>query len=89
MDQRALFQFELKHEVAHARLAVAEEFTWGLASAFAALAYLTGLTIVGAVVVFGLALWLLPRHYRREERRAEEAYHRAAGLGRFVRAAND
>ena len=85
MDTTELTRLERNHELAHARLSVAEEFSWPLSIALSAIAYLSGLGWLGGIAAFAASLWLAPYRYRRIESRAEDEWHRAAGLGRYFR----
>ena len=77
---------ELKHlsEVADAQLGVAEELGWPLSISVGIAVHLqwsnwlfTALSVVGTYV---LAIY----RYRRHSAQAEDAYYRAAGLGKYA-----
>jgi hypothetical protein len=85
MDEKGQARLEREYEIAAARLDVAENFTWALSLVSAAGAHLAGWGVWGAIAAFAGVLWLAPLTYRKAEAAAEDAWHRAAGLGRYVR----
>ena len=85
MDSNEQSRLERAHEVALARLDVAEDFSWPLSFACGVIAYLMNWTAVGALAAFCCVFWIAPRAYRKAEAQAEDEWHRAAKLGRYVR----
>ena len=77
---------ELQHksEIADARLGVAEELGWPIV-------FLAGVAVhfqwggwVAAIAAAIVAYWLATYRYRRSAAKAEDAYFRQAGLGKYA-----
>ncbi|MBE0548209.1 MAG: hypothetical protein IH627_11270 [Rubrivivax sp.] len=78
----------LAAELADAELGVAEELAWPLAVFAAIAAHLKWqswlITVACAASAYCLAIY----RYRRKQAKAEDAYFRAASLGKYARAFN-
>ncbi|MCI1003280.1 hypothetical protein [Herbaspirillum sp. C7C8] len=76
---------ELNSIIADARLGAAEELGWPCSVLGAVAIYLHSgswlLTAAGAIGVYGLATF----KYRRDASRAEDLFHREAGLGKHYK----
>lgn len=77
---------ELEHRsaIADARLGVAEHLGWTIAFLVGLAVYLRWNTWIGAVAAAAVAYWLATFEYRRAARKAEDAYFRQAGLGKYA-----
>lgn len=71
-------------ELADARLGVAEEFAWPVAGLSAALAYATLHHWAWAAMAFFAGFVMSVYSLRKASDRAEDAYFRAAGLGKYM-----
>jgi len=78
---------ERASQLADARLGVAEELGWPLALAVATAAHLKWEGWLLTLAVAALTYYAVTFRYRRASNRAEDAHHRAAGLGKYVREA--
>lgn len=79
MDIKAL---EHRSEVADARLDVAEDFGWAVAGLSALLAGVSWHWLAGVVALLPV-YFTITRPYRAEATRAEDAFHSAAGTGKY------
>jgi len=71
-------------ELADARLGVAEELGWAVAFLAGLIVYLKWDTWMGGIAGGVAAYWLATFQYRRAAAKAEDAYFRQAGLGRYA-----
>jgi hypothetical protein len=78
MSQHSVEELEKRAEIAEARLGVAED----IESAAAKLAWGSWLIAIAVGIISYIGI---THRYRREESRATDAYHRAAGLGDHYR----
>ena len=78
---------ELEHRSAlsDARLGVAEELGWAVALLSGAVIYLKWGTWMGAVVGAMAVYYVVTYKYRKDAKKAEDEYLRAAGLGKYLR----
>lgn len=83
-----LVHLEVEHEIAAAKLGVAEDLAWFLAIASG---LLFGQTVHWAVglVAFGAAFYYCTLPYRKQDSAAQDAYFRAAGIGAYSRAMSE
>ncbi len=77
-------ELEEASKIADAELGVAEELGWGLAGLAAIIVHIKVDNWWLTVASFGLAYWLITLRYRRRSAAAEDAYYRAAKLGKYV-----
>lgn len=79
---------ELEHasNMADARLGVAEQFSYPLAFFVALAAHFKWESWLLSVPVFGIVFWLSVRSYRKASNEAEDAYYKAAKLGKYSKA---
>lgn len=82
-EQQSEQQLERAHEIAWAKLGVAEDIGW-IAACFAAIAaYLAWSSWIVVIVVLGGGFYAITVRYRSESQRATETYYRAAKLGAY------
>ncbi|MEJ8840457.1 hypothetical protein [Ramlibacter sp. AN1133] len=77
-------ELQNQSELADARLGVAEELGWAVAFLAGLVVYLRWDTWLGGVAAAVVAYWLATFQYRRAAAKAEDAYFRQAGLGKYV-----
>ena len=80
-------QYKLQHqsELADARMGVAENFGWSMSFLGAIVAQLMWENWVLTISIFIAIYFLITFKYRREAEKAEDAYYRIAGLGKYAR----
>lgn len=78
-------ELRLASEIADARLGVAEEFRWVVASLSAALAYVTLHHWAWAVLAYVAGFSFSAYSLRKASDKAEDTYFKAAGLGKYMR----
>jgi hypothetical protein len=76
-------------EIADAQLGVAEEFAWPVAALSAALAYVTRNHWAWAVLAFVAGFLVSVYPLRRASDKAEDAYFKAACLGKYMERRHD
>jgi hypothetical protein len=76
---------ERASELADAQLGVAEELGWPIALLAGTLAYTSWSSWLAAGGIGAAAYALAVFRYRRRSDRAEDAYYRAAGLGKYAK----
>lgn len=82
-EQQLEQELERAHEIAWAKLGVAEDVGW-IAACFAAIAaYLAWSSWIVGIVVLGGGFYAITLSYRSELERAKETYYRAAKLGEY------
>jgi hypothetical protein len=79
MDIKALEQHS---ELANARLGVAEDFGWAVAGLSAVLAGVSWHWLAGLIILLPV-FFTITKPYRADARGAEEAFHSAAGIGKY------
>lgn len=72
-------------ELADAKLGVAEELGWIIAILAGVSSYLKLQSWLAGVAVAAVAYFLVTYRYRQQAAAAEDAYFRAAGLGKYSR----
>ena len=77
-------QLEEQSKIADAELGVAEELSWGIAILAGLLVYLKADAWYLALAAAGVAYWLATFRYRRKSAAAEEAFFKAAKLGKYA-----
>ena len=81
-------ELERQAEIELARLGVAEDLAWWIALFAAVVAYIRWDSwLLALAIVFG-GYFLVTYPYRKRESAAENAYHRAAGLGKYYLPSN-
>lgn len=77
-------ELEKASKLADAELGVAEELGWVLAALAAGIVHIKVDNWWVTVAAFGIAYWLVTLRYRKRSAAAEDAYYRAAKLGKYV-----
>lgn len=80
---------ERRAEIEMAKLGVAEDLGWAVATFAALAAYLRWESFWLAVAVIFGGYILVTHPYRRSETSASDAYERASGTGKYYRPPND
>jgi len=78
-------ELEKRAEIALAQLGVAEDLAWWIAVLAAIAVYLKWDNWVLAVLMVPAGYFAITHQYRTKEKAAEDAHHRAAGLGKHYR----
>lgn len=82
-DDRGAAVLEQASRVADAQLGVAEDFGWGIAVLGGLLCRVLSHSWLLAVACGVSAYWLVTLRYRRRAAAVEDAYYRAAKLGKY------
>jgi hypothetical protein len=82
---REIEELQRASEIADAQLGVAEEFRWVIAGLAAALAYVTLHHWAWGVLAYVAGFMMSAYSLRKASDRAEDAYFKAAGLGKYTR----
>ena len=78
-------ELERHSELADAKLGVAEELGWIIAILAGVSAYLKLQNWLAGVAIAAVAYFVATYRYRQQAATAEDAYFRAAGLGKYSR----
>lgn len=81
-----LVLLEAEHEIAAAKLSVAEDLSWFLALALGSIVGFFSHWLIGVTSVVAV-FYCVTLPYRKKDKEAQDKYFRAAGIGAYSRAA--
>ena len=83
-EKERIQQLERLSEIADTKLGVVEDMRWVVAGLMAAVIYQWSHNSYYTIGAYVLTWWLTALSYRRDSDKAEDAYYRAAKLGKYV-----